>query len=124
VARARLERDGDVGVLVPDGPPLNLFGREMVSDLLAALDETDSARALLIRAEGDCFTGGADVNVFDGLSKSDAERFTAELMRIIHRMGGAALPDARAPLFETEDLRGAVKSFLSEGPGKATFGGR
>ena len=37
--RARFERDGDLGVLVIDDPPLNLFGREMVSDILAALDQ-------------------------------------------------------------------------------------
>src|SRR5205823_13199078 len=29
-----------------------------------------------------------------------------------------------APLFATEDLRGAVRSFLQEGPGKARFRGR
>jgi hypothetical protein len=29
-----------------------------------------------------------------------------------------------APLFETEDLQGAVESFLAEGPGKASFRGR
>lgn len=29
-----------------------------------------------------------------------------------------------AGLFETDDLRGAVKSFLADGPGKATFTGR
>lgn len=29
-----------------------------------------------------------------------------------------------AALFDTEDLRGAVKSFLADGPGKATFSGR
>ncbi|MEU3624806.1 enoyl-CoA hydratase [Amycolatopsis coloradensis] len=29
-----------------------------------------------------------------------------------------------AGLFDTEDLRGAVKSFLADGPGKATFTGR
>ncbi|WP_256508872.1 enoyl-CoA hydratase/isomerase family protein [Crossiella sp. SN42] len=29
-----------------------------------------------------------------------------------------------AELFETEDLRGGVRSFLTEGPGKATFNGR
>jgi enoyl-CoA hydratase len=28
-----------------------------------------------------------------------------------------------APLFETEDLRQAVESFLAEGPGRATFEG-
>jgi hypothetical protein len=27
-------------------------------------------------------------------------------------------------LFGTEDLRGAVRSFLAEGPGKATYSGR
>jgi hypothetical protein len=27
-------------------------------------------------------------------------------------------------LFETEDARGAVRSFLAEGPGKATYSGR
>jgi enoyl-CoA hydratase len=33
-------------------------------------------------------------------------------------------PDQFAELFATEDLRGAVESFISEGPGKATFEGR
>ncbi len=43
--------------------------------------------------------------------------------------GGVAEANAHittiaAGLFDTEDLRGAVKSFLAEGPGKATFTGR
>jgi enoyl-CoA hydratase/carnithine racemase len=33
-------------------------------------------------------------------------------------------PEVAKALFETEDLKNAVKSFLSEGPGKATFEGR
>jgi len=33
-------------------------------------------------------------------------------------------PEAAAALFDTEDLQGAVKTFLAEGPGKATFKGR
>jgi enoyl-CoA hydratase/carnithine racemase len=33
-------------------------------------------------------------------------------------------PEITSPLFDTEDLQDAVKSFLSEGPGKATFAGR
>jgi enoyl-CoA hydratase len=90
--RARLERDGDVGLLVLDDPPLNLFGREMVGDILAALDQTDGLRALLIRAEGEYFTGGADVHVFDGLSRSDAERFATELLAITHRIEELPFP--------------------------------
>jgi enoyl-CoA hydratase/carnithine racemase len=43
--------------------------------------------------------------------------------------GGIELANDRvsgiaAELFESEDLRGAVRSFLAEGPGKATFSGR
>ena len=43
--------------------------------------------------------------------------------------GGVEQADDEVPglvgsLFETDDLKGAVKSFLSEGPGKATFEGR
>ena len=33
-------------------------------------------------------------------------------------------PGEFAGLFETEDLQGAVRSFLDEGPGNATFNGR
>ena len=40
------------------------------------------------------------------------------------RAGDAIVPEAAGGLFATEDLRNAVKSFLSRGPGKATFEGR
>lgn len=36
----------------------------------------------------------------------------------------AIVPDVCGDLFETEDLRGAVASFLAVGPGKATFSGK
>jgi enoyl-CoA hydratase/carnithine racemase len=90
--RARLERYGPVGVLVLDDPPLNLFGHEMVAGILAALDEAEGCRALLVRAEGEYFTGGADVNVFHGLTRVAAERFTAELQEITHRIEELPFP--------------------------------
>lgn len=36
----------------------------------------------------------------------------------------AATGEIAGPLFDTEDLKNAVKSFLAEGPGKATYEGR
>jgi enoyl-CoA hydratase len=90
--RARLERDGDLAVLIIDDPPLNLFGREMVTDLLAALDEAEGARALLVRAEGEVFTGGADVNVFKDLVAEDAEEFTRRLLEVTHRIEDLPFP--------------------------------
>jgi enoyl-CoA hydratase/carnithine racemase len=92
VARARFERQGDVGVLVIDDPPLNLFGPEMAREIHAAIREAESCRALLVRAEGEIFTGGADVNVFDGLSVQDAEDFTRGLLSITHDMEALPIP--------------------------------
>jgi enoyl-CoA hydratase/carnithine racemase len=40
------------------------------------------------------------------------------------RSADALVPDVSAPLFDTEDLRNAVSSFLKDGPGKATYEGR
>jgi enoyl-CoA hydratase/carnithine racemase len=84
--RARYERRGDVGVVTLDDPPLNLFGAELIADLTAALDQAggDSIRALLVRAEGDYFTGGADVHVFDEKTPDEAAAFFEELLVITH----------------------------------------
>jgi enoyl-CoA hydratase len=53
---------------------------------------------------------------------------TKEIVRAV-REGGVAEADRRTPwevgpLFETDDLRAAVRSFLEQGPGKAKFEGR
>lgn len=89
---ARLERDGDLGILVIDNQPLNLFDADMVSDILRALDEAEGCRALLVRADGKYFTGGVDVNVFKGLSESGAAELTAELLSITHRLEELPFP--------------------------------
>jgi enoyl-CoA hydratase len=65
-APVRLERDGAVASMVLNDPPLNLFGDRTFEALNTCLDgvEGSDARALVWRAEGKVFTGGADVNVF------------------------------------------------------------
>ncbi len=92
--RASYERDGDLGIVTIDDPPLNLFGRELTEAVTAALDSAaaDSPRALIVRAEGSVFTGGADVHVFHGLSESEAREFTAELLTITHKVEDLPFP--------------------------------
>ena len=92
--RARYERDGDVGVLTIDDPPLNLFGRELTAAVVAAIGQaaSDGPRALVVRAEGEVFTGGADVNVFAGLSEAEAREFTGELLTITHSLEDLPFP--------------------------------
>lgn len=86
--RARYDRDGDVGLIVIDDPPLNLFGYELTNDLIAALEEAegDMPRALLVRAEGNVFTGGADVHVFDDKTPAQADAFFGDLLKITHKL--------------------------------------
>jgi enoyl-CoA hydratase len=98
VARVRFEQDGAVGIVTLDDPPLNLFGADLTNDLIAALDEAEAARprALLVRAEGDYFTGGADVNVFHGRTPAEAREFFDDLIAITHKLEDMPVPTIAA----------------------------
>ena len=65
-----LEQDGPLAVLTIDKPPLNLFDDSVFDGLIAALAQvrSDHPRGLLIRAEGNVWTGGVDVHMFQGLT--------------------------------------------------------
>jgi len=65
-APVRLEMDGNLAHVVLHNPPLNLFGADAFLGLIACVDEVKAsdARAMVWRAEGDVFSGGADVKLF------------------------------------------------------------
>jgi enoyl-CoA hydratase/carnithine racemase len=95
VPKVRYEREGDVGLVVIDDPPLNLFGMELTNDLMAALEEAegDMARALVVRAEGRVFTGGVNVEVFADLSKEQgATLFEEPLAKIVQKLEAMPIP--------------------------------
>jgi enoyl-CoA hydratase len=94
VPKARYERDGDVGQVVLDDPPLNLFGDELIADLIAALDEAegDMPRALVVRAEGKAFSGGVDVQVFAGKTHEEGAALFEDLVKIVHRLERLPIP--------------------------------
>jgi enoyl-CoA hydratase/carnithine racemase len=73
---------------------LNLFGREAFEALearVAEVEESD-ARALVWRAEGEVFTGGADVNVFDGTNPEDGGEMFAALVAGVRRLEALPIP--------------------------------
>jgi enoyl-CoA hydratase len=76
---------GGLTVLTLDSPPLNLFGREMMEDLGAAVEALTASppRAVLIRAEGRAVSGGVDVHVFDGLTPERGAALWTESLRMI-----------------------------------------
>ena len=83
--KVRFEVSGALGTLTLANPPLNLFSGEVIEDLRAAVHQVKQTRlrALLVRAEGKIFSGGADVSMFQGRTPSEArERFTSHLRLI------------------------------------------
>jgi enoyl-CoA hydratase len=94
MSQAFYERHGDVGELVLDAPPLNLFGPAMFDDLEAAIAQVVDAppRALIFRAEGDVVSAGVDVHVFEGLGSAGADELTGRLLPFAHAIEDLPLP--------------------------------
>src|SRR3954451_7802702 len=94
VPRARYEREADIGLVVLDDQPLNLFGADLINDLVAALEEAESdmTRVLVVRAEGKVFTGGVDVHVFAGLTHEQGAALFEDLVKIVHKLEAMPTP--------------------------------
>src|SRR5580693_865032 len=93
-----VEHDGPLAVLTIDSPPLNLFTRELISELSDVVEAiaADPPRGLLVRAEGRTVSGGVDVHLFDGLSPEAAAALWRELLGMIHRVEELPLPTVLA----------------------------
>jgi enoyl-CoA hydratase/carnithine racemase len=95
--QVRIERDGAVASIVLSNPPLNLFGDEVFSGLVECLDEIEAAddiRCVVWRAEGDIFSGGVDVNVFQRLvdAEQDGSRTFGQLLGPVQRLERLEIP--------------------------------
>jgi enoyl-CoA hydratase/carnithine racemase len=90
----RLERDGAVASMILHDPPLNLFGARAFEALNECLDEVEGsdARALVWRAEGEVFTGGADVNVFAQADQAQASEMFKPLLGAVQRLEALPFP--------------------------------
>src|SRR5260370_20515914 len=68
------KQQDQLGEIVIDNPPLNLFNANVLSDLRSAVDQAahSDIRAVLVRAEGSAFSARADVSVFTDLDPAGA----------------------------------------------------
>ena len=92
--QARYEQHDDVGELVLDAPPLNLFGPAMFDDLSIAIAQAQRAkpRVLVLRSDADAFSAGADVRVFSELDAESAQPFTGRLLAFAHAVEDLSCP--------------------------------
>jgi enoyl-CoA hydratase/carnithine racemase len=98
MAKARFTLEGGVGEIVIADPPLNLFGLELSRDLASAAGEAgdSAARAVLVRAEGDNFSAGANVEMFLGRDEAAARELIEEFMPVIRRFAEIEVPTVAA----------------------------
>jgi hypothetical protein len=89
------EKQGNLGVVTIDNPPINLADNPLFAAFTEVLDEVDSSdvRALLIQAEGDHFGGGVNVNTtFVGVDSKNARRLLNRGIPMVTRLEGLNIP--------------------------------
>jgi enoyl-CoA hydratase/carnithine racemase len=98
MAKASFRLEGDVGEIVLSDPPLNLFSMELARDLTSATDEAheSAARAVLVRADGDNFSAGANVEIFLDRDEAAARDLINEFMPVIRRFAEIPVPTIAA----------------------------
>ena len=102
----RVERDGDVAVVVLDNPPLNLFTPAVFQALDAAVAQLveltdpqrpDRARAVLFEARGKVVSGGVDVTFFRDIAEGPEPitrggELWAQLLRVAQTVEDLPVP--------------------------------
>ena len=116
-APVRIERDGDLAVVVLDNPPLNLFTPAVFDALESAVGELvgvtapachDRARAVLFEARGKVVSGGVDVTFFRDIAEGPepVERgghLWARMLRVAQAIEDLPVPT----VFAAHGYRGA-----------------
>jgi enoyl-CoA hydratase/carnithine racemase len=94
MAKAQFSLEAHVGEIVIADPPLNLFGLELARDLASATVEAhdSAARAILVRAEGDNFSAGANVEMFLDRGEAAARELLEEFLPTIRRFAEIPVP--------------------------------
>src|SRR3954451_15730715 len=93
--KVRVTREGGLGVVTLDSPPLNLIGDEVIAGLRTAVEEIESAeglRALLLRGEGSVFSAGADVRFFAGRGADEMRPLIPSFLEIGGRIEELSFP--------------------------------
>lgn len=94
MAQVTYETVGSVAVVTMSNPPANTFSDSVAVGMFDALARAkkDGIRAMVIQADGPLFSGGADINLFKGLSARAAREKFSETMGLISGLEQAPFP--------------------------------
>jgi enoyl-CoA hydratase/carnithine racemase len=87
MSKASFHQHGDLGEIVISDPPLNLVDLQLAEDLQGAVARAAQAdtRAILVRAEGDNFSAGANVEIFLDRDEQSARELLERFMGMLRR---------------------------------------
>src|SRR5438445_13617387 len=110
---ATFQQDDHLGEIVIDSPPQNLYNAQLLADLRAAVDEAAGSdiRALLLRAEGDDFSAGAELTVFIGIDEAQASELSSTVLSLIGAIEDLAIPTVA--LIHGQCYAGALETCLA-----------
>lgn len=96
--KVSFEMDGTLAVVTLNDPPLNALNRELMDDLEQCIGHLDNehVRGLLLCANGDNFSAGADVNMFSSLSAKEALEMFSDFISALHRTESLPYPTMAA----------------------------
>ena len=98
VARLQLRIENGLATLTLTRPPVNVIDGAMMDELVSKLDECRSAKVLLLRGEGRCFSAGAEVE----------EHLPGQVEGMLRRFRDAALALSRLPIPTVAWLHGSA----------------
>jgi enoyl-CoA hydratase len=102
-----------LGEIVLNSPPQNLYSAELLADLRVAVDEAAGSdiRALLLRAEGDDFSAGAELAVFIGIDETQATELSSTVIGLIGAIEDLPIPTLA--LIHGQCCAGALETCLA-----------
>src|SRR6476469_2273009 len=106
-------QQGRLGEIILNNPPQNLYNAQLLADLRAAVDEAAGSdiRALLLRADGDDFSAGAELVVFIGIDETQATELSSTVIGLIGAIEDLAIPTLA--LIHGQCYAGALEVCLS-----------
>ena len=95
----QIERAGDIAVLRIDRPPANAIDLALADEFATALEgvETDDAIcALVVTANGSCFSAGLDLKAVPTYDRTQQQRMVMQVNRLFGGLYGLSLPTVAA----------------------------
>src|SRR5260370_18417959 len=110
---ATFQHDDHLGEIVIASLPQTRYSAQLLADLRAAVDEAAGSdiRALLLRAEGDDFSAGAELTVFIGIDENQARELSSTVLSLIGAIED--LPVPTLALIHGQCYAGALETCLA-----------